>query len=88
MTILDVLQIVSGKGNPLAKAAARGEAGEERSMQQAVAYDLDILQRLAVTETTLSGTLTACCTHPNITRNARLVHLQSRQCFSCALVLI
>ena len=50
------MQIISGKGNPLAKAAARGEASQERAMQQAVAYDLDILQRLAVTETTLAGT--------------------------------
>ena len=53
------MQIISGKGNPLARAAARGEAAHESAMQQAVAYDLDILQRLAVTETTLSGTLTA-----------------------------
>ena len=49
------MQIISGRGNPLAKAAARGEAGDETSMQQAAAYDLDVLQRLAVTETTLSG---------------------------------
>ena len=55
-------------------------------MQQAVAYDLDILQRLAVTETTLSGTFKACRTHPNIARSAEIIHLQSRQCFSCALV--
>lgn len=53
------MQIISGKGNPLARAAARGEAGHERAMQQAVAYDLDTLQRLAVTETTLSGALPA-----------------------------
>lgn len=52
------MQIISGKGNPLARAAARGEASQERAMQQAVAYDLDTLQRLAVTETTLSGTHT------------------------------
>ncbi len=53
------MQIISGKGNPLAKAAARGEASQEKAMQQAAAYDLDILQRLAVTETTLSGILLA-----------------------------
>ena len=56
------MQIISGKGNPLARAAARGEAGQEQAMQQAVAYDLDTLQRLAITETTLSGILTAGCT--------------------------
>ncbi len=49
------MQIINGRGNPLARAAARGDAGDETSMQQAAAYDLDILQRLAVTETTLSG---------------------------------
>lgn len=51
----DAAQIISGKGNPLAKAAARGLASGEGSMQRAAAYDLDILQRLAVTETTLAG---------------------------------
>ena len=56
------MQIISGKGNPLAKAAARGDAGQEKAMQQAAAYDLDILQRLAVTETTLSGALSTKCT--------------------------
>ena len=61
------LQIISGKGNPLAKAAARGEASQEKAMQQAAAYDLDILQRLAVTETTLSGDLTADHTVHSVT---------------------
>ena len=30
-------------------------------MQRAAAYDLDILQRLAVTETTLAGSVAALC---------------------------
>ena len=42
-----------GKFNPFAKAAAKGELPKTSPLHKAAAYDLDILQKLSVAETTL-----------------------------------
>lgn len=46
-------QILLGKQNAFAKAAARGELPRSSPRHKAAAYDLDILQKLAVAESTL-----------------------------------
>ena len=48
-----IMQILLGKQNAFAKAAARGELPRSSPRHKAAAYDLDILQKLAVAESTL-----------------------------------
>ena len=49
-------QIMAGRNNPLAKAAAQGEAAATAPhLHAAAAQDLDALQRLSITESTLAG---------------------------------
>lgn len=48
------MQILAGR-NPLAKAASRGLLVESASLQHAAVYDLDVLQRLSLAESTLAG---------------------------------
>ena len=45
--------MLAGKFNSFAKAAARGELPKSSPLHKAAAFDLDILQKLAVAETTL-----------------------------------
>ena len=47
------MQVLVGKFNPFARGAARGELQRSSPLHKAAAYDLDILQKLAVAETTL-----------------------------------
>ena len=52
------MQIILGRNNPLAKAAAVGTLAEEQGpLHAAAAHDLDVLQKLAVAESTLAGAL-------------------------------
>ena len=53
MRILFATQILAGRDNAWAKAVARGE--EAASLDIAVEHDLDVLQRLAVAESTLAS---------------------------------
>ena len=46
-------QVLIGKYNAFARAAAKGELQKSSPLHKAAAYDLDILQKLAVAETTL-----------------------------------
>lgn len=48
------MQILAGR-TPLAKAAARGTLAEWGPLHNAAAYDLDVLQRLSLAESTLAG---------------------------------
>ena len=48
-----LLQVLTGKFNTFAKAAAKGELPKSSPLHRAAAFDLDILQKLAVAETTL-----------------------------------
>ena len=58
MRQLACMQIILGRNNPLAKAAALGNLAEEQGpLHAAAAHDLDVLQKLAVAETTLAGML-------------------------------
>ena len=50
------MQILAGR-TPLAKAAARGTLAERGALQDAASYDLDVLQRLSLAESTLAGEL-------------------------------
>ena len=66
-----VVQIMAGRNNPLARAAALGDAAAEAAhLHAAAAQDLDALQRLSVTESTLAGgcmcaeAMHACCDPP------------------------
>lgn len=45
--------MLTGKSNPFAIAAARGDLPKLSPLHKAAAYDLDALQKLAVAETTL-----------------------------------
>jgi hypothetical protein len=47
------LQVLIGKFNCFARAAAKGELPKSSPLHKAAAYDLDVLQKLAVAETTL-----------------------------------
>lgn len=46
-------QVLNGKANPFARAAAMGDLPKSSPLHKAAAFDLDILQQLAVAETTL-----------------------------------
>lgn len=46
-------QVLTGKYNPFARAAAKGELPKSSPLHKAAAFDLDVLQKLAVAETTL-----------------------------------
>lgn len=55
-TLAHALQIMSGRNNALAKAAAQGKLAEESGpVHAAMAHDLDILQKLSIAESTLAG---------------------------------
>jgi hypothetical protein len=54
------MQILAGR-TPLAKAAARGTLAEWGPLHNAAAYDLDVLQRLSLAESTLAGVHQGCC---------------------------
>ncbi|CAL8470286.1 g9828 [Coccomyxa elongata] len=47
-------EILAGR-TPLAKAAARGTLSEQGPLHDAAGYDLDVLQRLSLAESTLAG---------------------------------
>lgn len=47
------MQVLNGKANSFAKAAAKGDLPKSSPLHKATAFDLDILQKLAVAETTL-----------------------------------
>ena len=46
-------QVLTGKFNAFARAAAKGELPKSSPLHKAAAFDLDALQKLAVAETTL-----------------------------------
>lgn len=48
------MQILAGR-TPLAKAAARGTLSKQGPLHDAAGYDLDVLQRLSLAESTFAG---------------------------------
>lgn len=55
------MQVLVGKFNPFARGAARGELQKSSPLHKAAAYDLDILQKLAVAESTLVSWVEDVC---------------------------
>ena len=59
--IVICFQVLNGKANSFARAAAMGDLPKSSPLHKAAAFDLDILQKLSVAETTLVSWVEDTC---------------------------